>query len=107
VYSFVVLPVVPSINQVDYCFNVGNANFNKSNYQKAIECYDQVIKLNPQIKEAWCNKGIALCRLGKYQDAIGAFDQALNISPDYSNAWRNKSLAQKAMGRKDGAKQAF
>lgn len=107
VYPLVVLPVVTSTNKKDYWFNEGNKNYNNSNYQEAIECYDLAIKLKPQFKEAWCNKGVALCRLCKYRDAIDAFDQAIIISPDYSNAWRNKGRALRAMGQDDEAKQAF
>jgi tetratricopeptide (TPR) repeat protein len=105
-YSMVVLPIVTSPNQDDW-FKEGNKNYNNGNYQKAIECYDQAIKLNPQLKEGLCNKGIALCRLGKYQDAIDAFDQAIDICPNYSKAWRSKGHVLEAMGREDEAKQAF
>jgi tetratricopeptide (TPR) repeat protein len=88
-------------------FNEGNKNYNKGNYQKAIECYDQAINLNPKLKEAWCNKGMALYRLEKYKDALKAFDQALIICPDYAKAWRCKGQAFEAMGLYDEAKQAF
>lgn len=105
-YSMVELPIVTSTNQ-DYWFKEGNKNYNNSNYQEAVECYDQAIELNSQSKEIWCNKGIALCRLGKYQDALDAFDQATGICPDYSKAWRSKGHALKAMGREAEAEQAF
>jgi tetratricopeptide (TPR) repeat protein len=97
---------VPSSSPT-YWFEEGNKNYNDSNYQEAIDCYDLAIKLGPQLKEAWCNKGIALCKLGKYQDAVNAFDEAIHIDFDYSNAWRNKGRALKDMGREDEAEHAF
>jgi tetratricopeptide (TPR) repeat protein len=105
-YIIVGLPVTYP-NYQAYWFDEGNKNYNNGNYQRAIECYDQAINLNPKLKEAWCNKGIALCRLEKYKDALKAFDQALNICPEYSKAWRCKGQAFEAIGQDDEAEQAF
>lgn len=105
-YIIVSLPVIYPKGQ-SYWFEEGNRCYANGSYQKAIECYDQAINLDPELKEVWCNKGLALCRLEKYKEALKAFDQALIICPEYKKAWRCKGQALDAMGRDDEAKEAF
>jgi|SRR5271157_6252969 len=81
----------------DSLFEEGNTYYTNGEYQKAIDCYDQVIKLNLQLYEAQYNKGLALCQLGEYQAAISAFDQALNICPDCKEAQQSKDKANQAL----------
>lgn len=96
----VVEPII--ISQKEKCFIEGNKNYNESDYLKAIAFYDQAIQLDSQLKEAWFNKGVALCRLERYQDAIDAFNQALVVDPDYSNAKRNRYIALKKTASNSG-----
>jgi len=42
----------------------------RKKYEKAIECYDKVLKINPNDTEAWNNKGNALNKLGRYKEAV-------------------------------------
>jgi len=57
-----------------------------SRYTEALECYDEVLEINPQFALAWLNKGWALGALGRYTEALECYDEAIEIDPNYSEA---------------------
>ena len=65
----------------------GNAFFYQSRYDGAIKAYDKAIEENPQLVEAWNNKGLALEDMGKYDEAIKTLDKAIEINPRLAEAW--------------------
>ncbi len=58
----VMLLLVPAFGQdiVDDVFYRGNTLSDQGRYDEAIREYDRVIKFNPYIAEAWCNKELLL-----------------------------------------------
>ena len=59
-------------------------------YQKAMDCYDKIIRINPLNVQAWKNKGIVLARLKRNKEALKCTDMALSIDPSFESAWYNK-----------------
>jgi Flp pilus assembly protein TadD len=45
-------------------------------YNESIKAYDMAIEIDPQLAEAWTNKGVALQQLGRTADADAAFARA-------------------------------
>ena len=70
----------------------GDKFYIKGEYEKAIECYNEALKINPKDADAWYNKGVLYARLKKYEEAIECYDKALKINPEYANAWNNKGV---------------
>jgi tetratricopeptide (TPR) repeat protein len=68
----------------------GNKYFFKGQYDKAIECYDKAIDIEPYNAEVWYNKGCALEEIKKNNEAMRCYDNAMNIEPQYPNAWYAK-----------------
>jgi tetratricopeptide (TPR) repeat protein len=68
----------------------GNECFYNKEYDKAIECYDNALKINPSYALAWYNKGLTFFELKKYNEAIECYDNALKINPSYALALNNK-----------------
>ena len=93
---------IPAPTYQDW-FKEGNTNYDRKDYEKAIACYDQAIRLDPHLPGVWCNKGMALCRLEKYQVAIIAFDKSLELDPHYERALKSKSEALRAIDRESAA----
>ena len=58
----------------------GDFYYDRSRYGEAIECYDKVTEINPNLVEAWKKKGNAFCLLEKYEEGIKCYDQVLKIS---------------------------
>ena len=86
--------------------NKGRAFENLREYKKAIECYDEALKIleskadNDIALYVWSNKGRAYENWGdgssgvdkneKYEIAVECYERALEIKPDNAIAWKNK-----------------
>lgn len=55
---------------------------NSGNYEQAITIFDKAIKLNPDLYEAWFNRGLALRNLSKYQESIKSYLKAFTLKSD-------------------------
>lgn len=65
----------------------------KGEYEKACECFENIIEINPNIREAWVNKGISLENLGKFDEEISCYNTALEKDENYAIAWYNLGIA--------------
>ncbi|MDM7934819.1 MAG: tetratricopeptide repeat protein, partial [Methanothrix sp.] len=68
-------------------FYKGVEHQDHGNYEEAIRCFDEVLRLDPDNAEIWNIKGVALRNLGRYDDAIKCYDEAVRLDPDYAFAW--------------------
>jgi hypothetical protein len=59
--------------------------------------------INPNLAEAWSNKGVALKELKRFDEAIAQYDKALSLKPDYHEAWTNKGVTLHELKRFDEA----
>jgi tetratricopeptide (TPR) repeat protein len=57
----------------------------KKQYDQAIKCFDESIKLDPEFPEAYLARGDALTEKREYKKAIADFDHLLKIAPDLAN----------------------
>jgi tetratricopeptide (TPR) repeat protein len=71
--------------------NRGNAYMTKGEYDRAVQDYDQSIKLNPNYARAFNNRGVAYQKKGEYDRAINDFDQSIKLNPQYANAFANRA----------------
>ena len=85
----------------------GNMRFLQKKFKDACMDYSEAIKINPQLDEAWSNKGITLDELGRHQDAIKAYNRAIEINPQDAYAWSNKGKALVELGRHEDAIKAL
>jgi len=73
----------------------------------SIECYNQVLKLDPQNSSAYEARGTALLIKRKFQKAIDDFDKSISINPkNYSSYW-GRGAAKNSLGEKHGALKDF
>lgn len=63
---------------------------NRNQWQEALNCYEEVLKITPKNSEAWYSKGVALGKLGRLLESLDCYDKALAINPRYTKAWNNK-----------------
>jgi Tfp pilus assembly protein PilF len=71
--------------------NRGNAYIAKGDLDRAIQDFDQSIKLNANYTKPLNNRGVVLMRQGEYDRAIEAFDEAIRLKPSYANAYANRA----------------
>jgi len=69
------------------------------NYQQALACFQQILKLKPNDADAWFYKGWALGRLGRHKEAVTAYEKVTKLLPDNAVAWVNLGIALRDSGR--------
>jgi len=74
-------------------------------HQKAISCYQNAIKINPNYADAQNNLGTAFKAVGDHQKAINCFQNALKINPDLIEPQAN--IASIYIGQLDNLKKAI
>ena len=74
----------------------------KGDYDRAIQDYNQAIKLNPKFAVAYNNRGVAHERKNEYDRAISDYDQAIKVKPS-AEAYFNRGNAQLVRNRYDHA----
>ena len=60
------------------------------NYQDAISTYQEIIKVDSYIGEAWFNLGQVYYTLQEYKDALHAYTMCVTINEDDTIAWIQK-----------------
>jgi tetratricopeptide (TPR) repeat protein len=65
---------------------------NSNHLDKAIECFDKAIGLNPKNDFAWGDRGLILDKQGKTEESLASFSKALEINPKNAITWHNKGL---------------
>jgi tetratricopeptide (TPR) repeat protein len=71
----------------------GNAHLNNRNYDRAIDDYNETIRLDLKYAIGFYNRGLAYLRKGSLDPAIKDFDEAIRLNPRYVNAFVNRALA--------------
>jgi tetratricopeptide (TPR) repeat protein len=84
-------------------FNLGKYKEGVEYFNKAIECYNKIIEINPEDANAWNNKGLALYNLEKYKEAIECYDKAIEVNPEDAETWYLKDWALLRLGRHEKA----
>jgi tetratricopeptide (TPR) repeat protein len=91
-------------------FDNGVRLFKQGQYQKAIDEFSALIKLDPENADAYKNRGVSYMKLKKFDMAIKDFQKAEKIFPElkglYSNlgvAWYYKKNYEKAIENYDTA----
>ena len=85
----------------------GNAYLKKNEYDRAIQDYDESVRINPNYAKAFNNRGVAHQRKGEYERAIENFDEAIRLDPSYAIAFANRANAYQKTGEYDRAAQDY
>lgn len=66
-----------------------------------------MIRLDPNYKTAYNNRGIAKTNLGHPEAAIPDHDMAIRLNPSNVGAYANRGIAKSKLGRVDDAKRDY
>jgi tetratricopeptide (TPR) repeat protein len=81
--------------------NRGNVHLSNRNYDRAIDDYNEAIRLDPKYAIAFNNRGLAYQRKGETDRAIEDFGAAIRLNPAYAMAFANRANAHRIKGRID------
>jgi tetratricopeptide (TPR) repeat protein len=88
----------------DAWFYLGLAYRNSRQYDKAIEAYQEAIRVNPEYSVAWLTLGdIYHLNYSQYDKAIDACQEAIYIDPEHADAWHHLGFAYAKSGHHDKA----
>jgi tetratricopeptide (TPR) repeat protein len=76
-------------------------------YRRAIEDYDQVLRLDPGKSETYNNRAWALYLLGRNTEALEDADQSLSLRPDHAATIDTRAHVLAALGRRSDALAEF
>jgi tetratricopeptide (TPR) repeat protein len=94
---------LPSEGKASFLVEKGRLLTVDEDYQGAISCYNQALKIKPDDYNALLKLGIALADLGRLEEAIAFYDHALKIKPDIHAAWLFRGYALADLGRLEEA----
>lgn len=69
--------------RIDQLLDMGQEAFNKGDYQRAVQRYDDILKLDPDHTLTYLNLGNAHASMDQYAQAETAFKKTLSINPYY------------------------
>ncbi len=72
-------------------------------FDSALECFAEVLRIEPRNARAWVFKATALAGMEMYEGAIQCFERALEIDLLDVQAWRGKALCLSRLGREEEA----
>ena len=84
-------------------FYIGLTSYKNGEHEDAIQHYDQAIDINPQLAEAYNNRGNAKHALGRHEEAIADYTNAIRLNPQYADAYNNRGTAKSGLGRHEEA----
>ena len=79
--------------------NRGSAYGNLGEYRRAIEDYDQTLRLDPGFAKAYYNRGSAYGNLGENRRSIEDYDEALRLDPGFAFAYNSRAHVHCKLGQ--------
>lgn len=79
-------------DDVDSWIKLGNIYFDSNNYDKAINAYNQSLKIIPRNADVLTDLGVMYERSGRPEIAVQNFDRAIEINPRHETSRLNKGV---------------
>ncbi|KAI7967618.1 hypothetical protein MJO29_000895 [Puccinia striiformis f. sp. tritici] len=78
---------------VDVQVGLGVLFYSNSEYERARDCFEAALGVNPEDFLLWNRLGATLANGGKSEDAIGAYQKALELRPTFTRAIYNLGVS--------------
>lgn len=76
-------------------------------YQEALECYNQILKIDPNHVKSWNGKGVIFEKFGRLDEALKCHDKVSDLDFKSHYAWYNKGKVLVDLERFDEALECF
>ncbi|MDE2734160.1 MAG: tetratricopeptide repeat protein [Gemmatimonadota bacterium] len=85
-------------------FSVGYlALLEKLDRKMALDAYDKALRLNPDLVEAYYNRGMVKIVLGQWEAALADYDAAIARNPNYAQAYYSRGMVKETLGQREAA----
>lgn len=88
-------------------FMLGRAYNEVGQAAKAIEAYQQAIRINQNNASTWFNIGSSYGDIGQSAESIDAYKKAILLKPEFAQAWNNMGATYNKMGQALNAINAY
>jgi tetratricopeptide (TPR) repeat protein len=88
-------------------FRQGVDKLNRGEDRTAIEYFNQALRLNPNLADAYSYRGTIRHDKGDYQGAIQDYNQVLRINPHNADMYSSRGMARATLGDRWGAIQDY
>jgi tetratricopeptide (TPR) repeat protein len=93
----------PPVDESLSPFDRAMIRYNKGDWEKSLELYDQSMETFPDSDEIWIGKGDVEYQLGKHEDSLASYERAIELNKKSVLARRNEVNILLGMGRLDDA----
>lgn len=80
-------------------YREGNYRLEKGEYKRALECFQEVQKINPDFYPARLGEALVYMQTQKYAQARQVLDKLIQEHPDFAEAWANRGILNDREGR--------
>lgn len=88
-------------------FKQGAEAMKRKDFDHAIICFSEAIRLNRNIPEAYYNRGVAYGTKGDLDKALPDFVEAIHLAPKFAEAYYWRGTVYESKGEKDKAEEDF
>lgn len=69
----------------------------------SLKDFNEAIRLNPNLADAYYNRGLIYLDLGKYDEGLADFDEAIRLKPEFSKSYHGKGIIYLEIGQLEKA----
>jgi tetratricopeptide (TPR) repeat protein len=99
-FSLVGLSLLPACRacEITSLIAKGTEYQNNGEYDKALECYNRMIELEPEYFLGYAGRGEIYSEFARYDEAIADFDTAIRLNPEDDEAYFEKGQVLEKLG---------
>ena len=95
--------MVPELTPEQQLVQEGNYLLDNGDNQTAFQRFNEALKMDPKMSDAFKGRGFVYYKLGKYKHAIKEYEKCLSLAPDDAEAYYERGNAYLAAGSKKRA----
>lgn len=92
-----------SMQVIETYLQQADAHRTSTQWEQALACYQQVVKLQPEHWQSFNAIGDLLLTLEKFEEAVAAYYQSLELNPEFDWAYHNLAVGLSRLGRLEEA----
>lgn len=93
--------------KVDALIAVGVAALNEGNYDRALDAFDQIVRVAPNFAEGWNKRATTLYSMGRFDEAVKDVERVLALEPRHFGALSGLGLCDEQLNKDQEALNAF
>jgi tetratricopeptide (TPR) repeat protein len=96
-----------SSDDAEKWFDRGDNYYNAAMYEKALECFQQSVEINPEHYQAWQRLGDSLRNSGKEEESLVFYERSISINPEFHRVWSYRGISLANLGRYEEAIKSY